>query len=79
MCTRRYLELAFPDPMGFADLGSRLPAQITHFGEVVLDDPPNSQVGAFERLRPLLDHIANAGGRPRAPTFDGRGKYIRPR
>lgn len=59
----------FPDTPVPAD------RQQLHFVEGILEAIPANDQNCARVLRPTLDHIANAAGRSRAPTFDDAGNY----
>jgi hypothetical protein len=59
----------------FEDEAGTLDRDQFHFAELLIDDVP---LGPYEyaiHLRPLLDQIANAAGRPRTPSLDQDGRF----
>jgi hypothetical protein len=59
----------------FEDEASTLDRDQFHFGEMIIDDVPTDPSEYAKLLRPLLNQIANAGGRAMTPTFDHNGNF----
>ena len=47
-----------------------------HFNEVIFETIPTTPEECASIIRPVLDQIANAVGRPTSPVFDNEGRYI---
>jgi hypothetical protein len=47
-----------------------------HFDEVIFDAIPTDRGECAKIIRPILDQMANIGGRATSPSFDNRGSYI---
>lgn len=50
-----------------------------HFGEVIFEIIPTAPAECADIIRPILDQVANAGGRATSPIFDNQGYYVPPR
>lgn len=48
------------------------------FGETVFESTPENEQTCAKRLRPILDHLANAAGLAASPSFDAAGNYMPP-
>lgn len=59
----------------FEDEAGTLDRDQFHFTEVIVENVPADPYDYAALLRPLLDEIANAAGRPTTPGFDGTGRY----
>jgi hypothetical protein len=59
----------------FEDEAETLDRDQFHFSEVVIEDVPADPYAHARLLRPLLNQVANAAGRPFTPTFDQAGKF----
>jgi hypothetical protein len=59
----------------FEDEAGNLDRDQFHFAELVIEDVPFDPYEYAKLLRPLLDQIANAAGRPRTPSFDHDGRF----
>jgi hypothetical protein len=57
------------------NLGDPLDRDQYHFDETIFETIP-AQAETAGIIRPILDQIANAGGRATSPIFDARGRYI---
>jgi hypothetical protein len=44
--------------------------------EVIFEAVPSGRQESATMLRPMLDHLSNAAGRPSAVSFDERGTYL---
>jgi hypothetical protein len=62
---------AFPEDLPSATL-TRARYQ---FGECVFESTPEGEQECATRLRPILDHLANAAGLATSPCFDAAGNY----
>ncbi len=58
------------------NLGDRLDRDQYHFDEVIFETIPATTPDCAESVRPILDQMANAGGRAASPIFDDQGRYI---
>lgn len=58
------------------EIGPPLDRDPLTFSDLVVSAWPTSREESAEVLRPLLDEIANAGGRVRSPLFDKGGRYV---
>ena len=47
-----------------------------HFEEAIFETIPPGQAEIAEIIRPILDQMANAGGRATSPIFNAQGRYI---
>jgi hypothetical protein len=47
-----------------------------HFDEVIFETIPPTQAECAGIIRPILDQMANVGGRAASPSFDNQGRYI---
>jgi hypothetical protein len=47
-----------------------------HFDEVIFETIPTTPAECASIIRPILDQMANAGGKPMSPIFDDQGRYI---
>jgi hypothetical protein len=65
---------AFPEDLPSASL-TRARYQ---FGECVFESAPDDEQECATRLRPILDHLANAAGLAASPCFDAAGNYTPP-
>jgi hypothetical protein len=59
----------------FEDEAGVLDRDQFHFAEQIIEDVPLDPYEYAIRLRPLLDQIANAAGRPRTPSFSQDGRF----
>jgi hypothetical protein len=62
----------------FPELGDHLDRDQYNFDEVIFETVPANATECAEIVRPILDQMANAGGRATSPIFDERGHYIPP-
>jgi hypothetical protein len=63
---------AFPD-----DLPSgTLTRDRLNFGECVFDSVPAADAQSAERVRYILDHLANSSGLPSSVSFNAAGDYV---
>lgn len=62
---------AMPEDLAFGALSQ----DRYHFVEAIFETMPADYVEGAKRLRPLLEHIANAAGLPTSPYFDDDGNY----
>jgi hypothetical protein len=70
----RILGGAFPE-----DLPSAILTRASYqFGECVFESAPDDEQECATRLRPILDHLANAAGLATSPCFDSAGNYTPP-
>jgi hypothetical protein len=60
------------------DLGESLDRDQYHFDEVIFETIPSNQADCAGVIRPILDQMANAGGKAMSPIFDDQGRYIAP-
>jgi hypothetical protein len=60
------------------NLGDRLDRDQYHFDEIVFETNPSTPSECAFGIRPILDQLANAGGRATSPIFDDQGRYIPP-
>jgi len=58
------------------ELGDRLDRDQYHFDEVIFETIPPTQSECADCIRPILDQMANAGGRATSPIFDNQGRYL---
>jgi hypothetical protein len=58
------------------DLGDRFDRDQYHFDEIILETIPATPSEFADSVRPILDQMANAGGRATSPIFDSQGRYI---
>jgi hypothetical protein len=58
------------------DLGDRLDRDHYHFDEVIFETIPTTPSECAGNIHPILDQMANAGGRPTSPIFDNQGRYL---
>jgi hypothetical protein len=58
------------------DLSDSLDRGQYHFDEVIFETTPTVQAECASIIRPILDQIANIGGRAASRSFDGEGRYI---
>jgi hypothetical protein len=70
----RILGNAFPEDLPSATL--KRPRY--KFGECVFESAPKDEQECATRLRPILDHLANAAGLTTSPCFDAEGNYTPP-
>jgi hypothetical protein len=47
-----------------------------HFDEVIFETIPTARTECATIIRPILDQMANAGGKATSPIFDDQGRYI---
>jgi hypothetical protein len=64
------------DPAWYDRLSHSLERDQYHFDEVIFESVPTSRAECAIVMRPILDQMANAGGQPRSPVFDGQGHFI---
>ena len=67
----RFPTAAFPEDLPSATLTRAR----YEFGECVLESVPEDVQKCATRLRPILDHLANAAGLATSPCFDATGGY----
>lgn len=60
------------------NLGDPLDRDQYHFDEVIFETIPTTPQECAGIIRPILDQMANAGGRATSPIFDDQGCYIPP-
>jgi hypothetical protein len=60
----------------YDNLGEALDRDQYHFGEIIFETIPQSATDFAHVARPLLDQLANAGGRPSSISFDRQGNYV---
>ena len=60
----------------YDNLGDALDSDQYHFDEVLFETIPANSEECAEVIRPILDQMANAGGRATSPIFDQQGRYI---
>jgi len=60
------------------NLGDHLDRDQYHFDEVIFETIPTTPSECADIIRPILDQMANAGGRATSPIFDDQGRYIPP-
>ncbi len=58
------------------DLSEPLDRDQYHFHEVIFEAIPTTPSECAGIIRPILDQMANAGGRAMSPIFDNEGRYI---
>jgi hypothetical protein len=58
------------------DTGEPLDRDQYHFDEVIFETIPATPSECADSIRPILDQIANAGGRATSPIFDDQGRYL---
>jgi hypothetical protein len=58
------------------NLGDHLDRDQYHFDEVIFETIPATSSECADSIRPILDQMANAGGRATSPIFDNQGRYI---
>lgn len=58
------------------NLGDSLDRDQYHIDEVIFETIPTAQAECASIIRPILDQMANAGGKATSPIFDNRGRYI---
>ena len=56
------------------NLGGTLDRDQYHFDEAIFETIPSE--AEIAGIRPILDQMANAGGRATSPIFDAQGRYI---
>jgi hypothetical protein len=57
------------------DLGDRLDRDQYHFDEVIFETIPTARSECARIVRPILDQMANTGGRATSAGFDNQGHY----
>jgi hypothetical protein len=62
----------------FDNLSDSLDRDQYHFNEVIFETIPIDRAECANIVRPILDQIANAGGKATSPIFDRHGTYIPP-
>ena len=62
--------------MWFDFLSNRLDRDQYHFDEVLFEAIPATPAECAEVIRPILDQMANAGGKESSPIFDQQGWYV---
>jgi len=73
---RQLLQGPFPTTAFPEDLPSATLTRARYeFGECVLESDPKDEQQCATRLRPVLDHLANAAGLATSPCFDADGGY----
>ncbi|MFY9627255.1 MAG: RNA-binding domain-containing protein, partial [Methylocystis sp.] len=60
------------------EAGDPLDRDQYHFDEVIFETVPTTPSECANIIRPILDQMANAGGRATSPNFDNQGHYIPP-
>jgi Putative DNA-binding domain len=58
------------------NLSDRLDRDQYHFDEVLFETIPTARTECASIIRPILDQMANAGGKATSPIFDDQGRYI---
>jgi len=61
------------------DLSDCLDRDQSHFDEVIFETIPTTHAECARIIRPILDQMANAGGKATSPIFDIQGRYIQAR
>jgi Putative DNA-binding domain len=64
------------DPAWYDNLSDPLDRDQYHFDEVIFETIPTTPAECASIIRPIIDQIANAGGRATSPVFDNQGRYI---
>jgi hypothetical protein len=64
------------DSQWYDSLSDRLDRDQYHFDEVIFETIPNAETECASVIRPILDQMANAGGKATSPIFDNQGRYI---
>jgi hypothetical protein len=60
----------------YDNLSAPLDRDQYHFDEVIVETIPTTQAECASIMRPILDQIANAGGKATSLIFDNQGSYI---
>lgn len=60
------------------EAGDPLDRDQYHFDEVIFETIPTTPSECADIIRPILDQMANAGGRATSRIFDDQGRYIPP-
>jgi hypothetical protein len=60
----------------FENLGNPFDREQYHFEEVIVETVPTDHAECARIIRPILDQVANTGGRAMSPVFDSEGHYI---
>jgi Schlafen, AlbA_2 len=63
-------------PQWYDSLGDSLDRDQYHSDAVIFETMPATQEECANIVRPVLDQLANAGGKATSPIFDDRGRYI---
>ena len=58
------------------DLSDPLERDQYHFDEVIFETIPTTPAECASMIRPIIDQIANTGGKATSPVFDEQGRYI---
>jgi hypothetical protein len=58
------------------DLSDPLDREQYHFDEVIFETIPTARAECANIIRPILDQMANAGGKATSPIFDVQGHYV---
>lgn len=68
--------LKFPRATWDDDIGNPLDRDQYHFDEVIFQTIPTTSAECANIIRPILDQMANAGGKAASAIFDNQGRYI---
>jgi hypothetical protein len=64
------------NPVWFDELSDPLDRDQYQFDAVIFETIPTNQTECASIIRPILDHLANTGGKVASPIFDSEGRYI---
>jgi hypothetical protein len=64
------------DSAWYDNLSDRLDRDQYHFDEVIFETIPTTPAECASIIRPIIDQMANAGGKATSPVFDNQGRYI---